>query len=74
MEIMDEKSEDLDYEKSKKYWENVEATNSGMLGNILEVSITGKLKFFFQNHFNKMWEFILFLRYPRIKQFPHANV
>lgn len=36
----------IDYEKSKSYWEGVDATNCGMLGNIPEISIAGKICFY----------------------------
>lgn len=36
-----ENNEELDYEKSKEYWTKIEATNSGMLGNLTHISLCG---------------------------------
>jgi hypothetical protein len=43
MEGTETNEEVINYEKSKDYWSNIEPTNCGMLGNLLQVSLPGKL-------------------------------
>lgn len=40
------KEEEINYDKTKDYWSNVEPTNCGMLGNLLQVSLPGKLSIY----------------------------